>query len=379
MFSFEALKAKHGDALLVHYGPADDPHMLIVDGGPNDVFEDALLPRLEQIAGFKEQRPLTARLAMISHIDDDHITGISDLLRHIRTETDPVVAIEAFWHNSFDDEIGTAELALLADLGRVSASVAASLGVSQPIRMIAAGVESGKRVRGQAKDLGLAVNAGGVLAGFISEGDAANLGHGTKIRVLNPDRGQLLDLQRQWDGVADRLSPLSDAARRLVLARIADDSLANVSSIVVHLRKSGRTMLLTGDARGDHVISGLRAAQLLPGGHAHVDILKLPHHGSDRNVDTNFFRTISADHYVFSGDRDPLFGTNPDKATFQMVTEVRGNDRYSMHFTHSDAVIRSWIREDRELHPRRRYEVVFPAAVDFGIWIDLEASEPLWF
>ena len=45
-------------------------------------------------------------------------------------------------------------------------------------------------------------------------------------------------------------------------------------------------MLLTGDVRGDHVVSGLQRANLLPGGKAHVDILKIPHHGSDRTVDT---------------------------------------------------------------------------------------------
>lgn len=377
MFSFEALKAKHGDALLLHYGPELDPRMLIIDGGPNDVFEDALLPRLEQIAYYKDERPLTARLAMVSHIDDDHITGIRDLLAHVEGNADPIVEIEGLWHNSFDDDIGTAELAMLADLGGVSATVARTLGLSHLIKMIAAGVVAGKRLRDQAQHLGLAVNAGGTLPGFVSEGDEINLGHGTRLRVLSPDRGQLLGLQRKWDGVADRLGNLSEAERRLVLARIADDSLANISSIVVHVRKGDHTMLLTGDARGDHVVSGLRAAGLLPNGHAHVDILKLPHHGSDRNVDTDFFRAISADHYVFSGNRDPQFGTNPDRATFQMITEVRGNDRYTMQFTHSDTTIRRWIREDREQHPSRGYEAVFPASADFGIWIDLEES--LWF
>jgi hypothetical protein len=379
MFSFEALKAKHGDALLVHYGPDLDPRMLIIDGGPNDVFEDALLPRLEQICYYKEERPLTARLALVSHIDDDHITGIRDLLAHIEDTADPIVDIEGLWHNSFDDDIGTAELAMLADLGGVSRATAAALGLSHLIKMIAAGVSAGKKLRDQARQLGLVVNAGGGLRGFVSEGDEANIGHNTRIRVLSPDRGQLIGLQRKWDGVADRLGDLSEEERRLVLARIAENSLANISSIVVHIRKGNRTMLLTGDARGDHVVSGLRAANLLPGGHAHVDILKLPHHGSDRNVDTSFFRTVSADHYVFSGDRDPQFGSNPDKATFQMVTEVRGDERYTMHFTHSDGTIRRWIREDRDQHPSRRYEVVFPRSGDFGIWIDLEEDEPVWF
>lgn len=378
MFSFEALKAEHGDALLVHYGPEDNPEMLIIDGGPSSVFEDALLPRLEQISFFKEERPLSARLTMVSHIDNDHITGIKKLVEHVVSDNDPIVDLQSLWHNSFDSVIGNAELALLQSLGSVSRPVAASMGLGHFVKSIAAGVQAGKKLRNLANQHALVVNAGGQQAGFISEGDEADIGHSTAIRVLNPDKGQLLGLQMKWDNVANRLSNLSEADRRVVLARITEDSLANISSIVVHISKQGRTMLLTGDARGDNVVSGMKRAGLLPGGKAHVDILKIPHHGSDRNVDTDFFKAISADHYIFSGDRDPNFGSNPDRATFQMITEVRGSDEYTMHFTHSDSTIRRWIREDRAQNAGRRYEVVFPRSQDFGIWIDLE-DEQVWF
>jgi len=378
MFSFEALKAKHGDSLLVHYGPEDNPRMIVIDGGPSGVWESALEPRLNEIAHFRDIRPVPARLTMVSHIDNDHITGVKKMIEHARDSSDPVVDVQSLWHNSFDNQIGNSELAMLQALGSVSQSVAASMGLSHFVKSIAAGVSAGKKLRELASQVGLVVNSGGQQAGFISEGDSFNIGHSTRIRVLNPDRGQLTGLQLKWDQLANRLSNLTDAEKRIVLARIAEDSLANISSIVVHIKKGGKTMLLTGDARGDHVISGLKNANLLPGGKAHVDILKIPHHGSDRNVDTDFFKAVTADHYIFSGDRDPQFGTNPDKATFQMITEVRGSKKYTMHFTHSDSTIRRWIREDRDQHPSRNYEVEFPRSQDFGIWIDLD-NEALWF
>ncbi|MCA9174469.1 MAG: hypothetical protein KDB14_08285 [Planctomycetales bacterium] len=380
MFSFEALKADHGDALLVHYGPEDAPRMLIVDGGPPGVFGHALLPRLEQIASFKGERPISARLAMVSHIDDDHITGINDLLSHLEQDSDPVVDIEGLWHNSFDDSIRTAELSMLADLGGVSNSVAASLSLDHFIHDIAAGVAAGKELRNLGERLGLVINAGAEFVAptgrrFVSEGDRINLGHACTMRVLNPSRDRLLGLQRKWDGVANRLRDLSVAERRRVLARIVDDSLANISSIVVHLKRQGKTMLLTGDARGDHVMDGLSRAGLAPSGKTHVDILKVPHHGSDRNVSTDFFRKVTADHYVFSGDRRGT-GSNPDRATIQMVTEVRGRDPYTMHFTTFDSTVEGWLEEDQR-NNSRRYEYVFPDPAEHGIWIDLQ--EELWF
>jgi hypothetical protein len=60
--------------------------------------------------------------------------------------------------------------------------------------------------------------------------------------------------------------------------------------------------ILTGDARGDKILEGLELVGLLEkGGNMHVDVLKVPHHGSDNNMAPIFFTRVTADHYVFSG------------------------------------------------------------------------------
>ena len=79
-------------------------------------------------------------------------------------------------------------------------------------------------------------------------------------------------------------------------------------------------MLLTGDARGDHVLDGLEQAGLLDAqGRVHVSVLKMPHHGSIRNVDGEFLRSVTADTYVISADG--RFG-NPDHATLAATVEA---------------------------------------------------------
>ena len=46
-------------------------------------------------------------------------------------------------------------------------------------------------------------------------------------------------------------------------------------------------MLLTGDARGDKILRGDGTGRdAKKGGKKHVDILKVPHHGSDNNMET---------------------------------------------------------------------------------------------
>src|ERR1044072_6681272 len=79
-FRLEALRAGRGDALLLHWG--DPPRFAIVDGGPEDIYDQSLRPRLEALratAGRAEEEALEAQLAMVSHTDEDHILGLLDL------------------------------------------------------------------------------------------------------------------------------------------------------------------------------------------------------------------------------------------------------------------------------------------------------------
>ena len=54
----------------------------------------------------------------------------------------------------------------------------------------------------------------------------------------------------------------------------------------------------------------------------HVDLLKVPHHGSSNNLDDEFFERITADHYVFSGDGEH---GNPERESLEMLLDARGD------------------------------------------------------
>jgi hypothetical protein len=118
-----------------------------------------------------------------------------------------------------------------------------------------------------------------------------------------------------------------------VLSAYVDKSVPNLSSIVVLAEADGKRMLLTGDARGDKILKGLELVGLLEeGGQMHVDVLKVPHHGSSNNLDDDFFERITADHYVFSGDGEH---GNPERESFEMLLNARGtDDDYTIHLTY---------------------------------------------
>src|SRR5260370_4271487 len=88
IFSLEALYAKYGECLILHFGDTSRRRFALIDGGPKGVFEGSLLPRLLQLreeTGVTDSETFYTDLLMISHIDDDHIHGINDWFFDIAT------------------------------------------------------------------------------------------------------------------------------------------------------------------------------------------------------------------------------------------------------------------------------------------------------
>ena len=324
MFILEALHAKHGDALLLHYGTEAAPRLAVIDGGPGGVYAAALKPRLMQLRDERELDdavPLQIDLMMVSHLDADHITGILELMRALRDLKDrrkPLPwKIERFWHNAFDDLTANDEPAVAAVEG---SSLLASVG-------------QGRELRDLVKFFDLDRNK--PFNSIVKYPHAKNPVSlpGLELTVIGPDEKNLRVLQEDWNKKVKALLKKKDKASKAEVAAYVDRSVYNLSSIVVLAKAEGKTMLLTGDARGDYTLKALRAAGLLDEGQPlQVDLLKLPHHGSDRNVDQDYFDNLQAKHYVISADGKY---TNPDIATLEMIAKSRPDNDYTIWLTNA--------------------------------------------
>lgn len=355
-FTLEALPAQYGDCLLLHYGTDQKPGLILIDGGPGGVWEDSLEPRLKALAA---ARPgFRINLMMVSHIDDDHVVGLVDFTKAWLAQ--PAgrpwpYPVREVWHNSFE-RVSNAK-----DIDAVKASVTASTGAAsieevdleeagiddteerRDALKVLASVAKGKRLRDNLETLQVPSNTG-------FEGNLVRPGHGPSVpyklgpelelHIVAPLPDQLTALQKEF---AKELKP--DEA----LAAYTDGSVPNLSSIAAIAKFKGKTILLTGDARGDYLREGLKQeGKFNAKGKLHVDVFKLPHHGSDRNIDIDFFEDVTADHYVASAD-----GTfvNPDRPTLEMLIEARGKKaEYVIHLTYDLAAIdrqrrKSWDKD----------------------------------
>ena len=53
-FSLDVLRARKGDCLMLHFGSEQDPHLILIDGGPSNVYGPFLKPRLQKIHETRE-------------------------------------------------------------------------------------------------------------------------------------------------------------------------------------------------------------------------------------------------------------------------------------------------------------------------------------
>ena len=94
-----------------------------------------------------------------------------------------------------------------------------------------------------------------------------------------------------------------DLALAKTLGRRKRVTTPNLASLMFYVKEDTKTLLLTGDGHCDDLLDGLESAHLLrPDGTLHVNILKVPHHGSEHNTSLAFCKAITADKYVFCGN-----------------------------------------------------------------------------
>jgi beta-lactamase superfamily II metal-dependent hydrolase len=373
IFSLDVRRAQQGDCLIVHYGTREDPGLMLIDGGPAQVFKPQLKPRLAQIRkarGLQNDAPLTVDLLMVSHIDSDHIVGVLELTRELVVAADsrkPLpLKVRRLWYNTFDDILGNSPDELLA--GITASFGAAALtgepdteGLEPDAAKVLASVDQGLRLRDDARKLNqfnpnmfcLNPEFNGKLVMTVDESQGTDLGKGLKLTVAGPMKAELIGLQKEYDTYLKK----KKGKERAAPASFTDTTAPNLSSIVVLAEVDKKKILLTGDARGDKILAGLEQANLLEkGGIMHVDILKMPHHGSDRNVDPIFFQRITADHYVFSGNGE--YG-NPELETFKMLLDVREQDEYAIHLTYPIEELdierkKNWEQEQQKEKARKK-------------------------
>lgn len=376
-------QADKGDCLLLS---GDDGGQILIDGGMRTSFQNHVRPDLGKLAASKQALDLVC----VSHIDQDHISGVLELLDNVmawrvhdwRVDqgtklTAPVFPrmprINAIWHNAFSD-------VLQENAGPVERLLAQSslvLGLSSRSDLqrtaaahheIAYGVAEAVQVsqRISANQLNIPLNAefGGKL--IMTRTPAGRVARIAKMNVfvLGPLPSEVARVREEWDtwlrGNKERIRKLkkeaetdarglgnsADRIADLLAARVdelgsrAKVTAPNLASVMLLVQEGRKSVLLTGDGHWEDIVLGLQHnKKLKAGGQLHLDVIKVPHHGSEFNYAGPMAERITAAHYVFccNGKHD-----NPDTRIIQLICDshrkVRPGDTFTLWFNCAPAL-----------------------------------------
>jgi hypothetical protein len=357
MFEIRAVQALFGDSLILAYGQPPKLHYMLIDGGPASVYANALRPELVKIAAAGG----TLDLVVLTHADDDHVIGLVELFKELRNQQlrgkPPLIPVEAIWFNSFGFEtvMAPSMAHIVIPLPPPAESAGAPTATADPaLPQPAQGVAEGMDLRKLLAQLTIPLNQD--IPGDLVMLDSAPgplLFDGLSLTLIGPTKSNLDRLSREWRAWLQKHRPVETPAGVPVAPAIPDlskpiapdQSIPNRSSIMFVAEYGGRRVLFTGDGRGSDILRGLiRAGLMTKDGVYHVDVLKVPHHGSARNASRKFFSQVTADTYIFSAD-----GTNgnPDLPTLGwLVQALKEQHRHArLVFTNDTPTVAEMRRE----------------------------------
>lgn len=364
-----------GDCLLLE---AKTGELMLCDGGMAPSMRNYVRHELTKL----RNKGRELEFAYISHIDNDHISGVLQLLEdevewrvydHHQASGDPIAKpkvprppiIKGILHNGFRDLITAndkpiaslfAAKAIENMLGAMAPSLFGTavpelVDAAEEMQGIATGVKEAiqvsKLIAPEALDIpinkppGVAGPSRLLYAG--RPGDEFDLGS-MKFTLIGPTEKELKNLRDGWNNwlrdnkkqlkeirseLKKRVDEFSNGALNSSPFDLGDwegipdykkVTAPNIASMMFVVEEDGKRLLLTGDGQQDFIIAGLERTGFLDDGYLHLDVLKVQHHGSEHNMDIAFAKKISADHYVFCGNGEH---GNPELRVIDIIFNSR--------------------------------------------------------
>lgn len=345
----EVLPANEGDCILITI-EKEDIHILI-DGGTAETYRNYLKTRLIQLRNEGKE----IDLLIVTHIDNDHIGGIIELLKENGSDMDSkIIRIKNIWHNSYrhlqfdkNQTLGKSEKNILNKIianGEVSLNY--NLGKSSPISAI-----QGTTLAGLIFEGCYHWNEQSEGQAIINNGINYQFGKECFISVLKPNISDLEKLGKKWkrdlkkskysfvfsedklfddafeyycrcmptdgNGNNEKICYSNHNTEEMTIEEISrkpmseDNSITNRSSISVIIRYKNKKLLFLADNIADDVLEYLSQED------RGYSLVKLPHHGSANNISDDFVECIESDTYLVSTNSEKY--NHPDIETLAKI------------------------------------------------------------
>ena len=256
----EILQAGTGDSIWVSHNKKN----IVIDGGKSTAAIRAKYSKMPQDE--------IIDLLVVTHIDSDHIAGIIALVKHMK-EIGETHRLKQVWFN-FPKKEETDEYSN---------------------------------------------NTSELLGSTIEFGDI-------KLHVLAPDHDVAYENKPKEP---DELGVRSDdwyIDLRTLIDNVDDDDIdeggTNSQSIIILAECEGKKLLLPGDSTPKKLCDTLQSYNKTNGTPLELDFMKLPHHGSTRNVTKNILNEVTCSNFIISTKKNNKYYF-PNKETIAKLIRYR--------------------------------------------------------
>lgn len=276
----EILQAGTGDSIWVSHNKKN----IVIDGGKSTAAIRAKYSKMPQDE--------IIDLLVVTHIDSDHIAGIIALVKHMK-EIGETHRLKQVWFN-FPKKEETDEY---------------SVGEGNELTSLLLEIDG----------LSWNNNTFELLGSTIEFGDI-------KLHVLAPDHDVAYENKPKEP---DELGVRSDdwyIDLRTLIDNVDDDDIdeggTNSQSIIILVECEGKKLLLPGDSTPKKLCDALQSYNKINGTPLELDFMKLPHHGSTRNVTKNILNEVTCSNFIISTKKNNKYYF-PNKETIAKLIRYR--------------------------------------------------------
>lgn len=293
----EILQAGTGDSIWINHNKKN----IVIDGGKTT---SAIMARYDQMP-----QDENIDLMVVTHIDSDHIAGVIALVNQMK-ERDETHKLKQVWFNFPKKE---ESLEYSVPEGNTLSSTLCKIG-----------------------GLCWYNNTSNLIGKEIIIGDI-------KLQVLAPNHDVADEYKPQEPEELGIENADWSVDLKTLIENVDDDDLdeggTNSQSIVILIECEDKRILLPGDCTPKELYGALRSFNSTNGTPLKLDLMKLPHHGSQRNVTKKICTEIDCSNFVISTKVNNKY-CSPHKETIAKLICYRNNtdETINVYFNYQESL-----------------------------------------
>jgi len=317
---FEFFEAGQGDSILVS---TDEGTNILIDGGAGGLYTRKLRNLKKQLSQLD--------LVVLTHLDDDHILGLRDLLKfdvdNITKNDRYIPLIKEVWYNAFRNTSNKNDIDFKPPRRSSTISIKNQLKFREYMSLVQGKI--------QYKDY--------ISIDYLTKALEVN---DIKLILLSPNDDKLKELYLKYkkefkkttastfSKCKDFKSTIEDLSKKS-FSDTDDNSESNGSSIAFILIYQNKKFLFLADAHIPLIIESLKKVKEQYFKHEdrmEFEFIKLSHHGSRNNINHNFLDLVQSENYVILTNSNGH--KHPDKETLSkiLVRNKKLNYPYKINF-----------------------------------------------